>query len=108
MGARRSKLLEVYGASYFYEGNPEEPVIVLWALRTSEAQVREIRIPYVYFGRGDTTWTRLFDEMRRPLLDREDWQYDRYRDRMAFFHMESLQPITIPEPGDSESEGPET
>jgi hypothetical protein len=43
--------------------------------------------------------------MPKPLVEPENWQYDRYRDMEPFFHMESSQPIYIPEPEDSESVG---
>jgi hypothetical protein len=38
--------------------------------------------------------------MPRPLVAQEDWQYDRYRDKDPFFHMESSEPLSIPEPED--------
>ncbi len=98
-------MIEVYGASYFYEGDPETPVVVLWASKGSDTRIREIRIPYIYFGPGDTVWTRLYRDMPKPLVEPENWQYDRYRDMEPFFHMESSQPIYIPEPEDSESVG---
>lgn len=96
-------MIEVYGASYFYEGDPETPVVALWVRRGTDTKIREIRIPYAYFGPGDTVWTRLHRDMLRPFVDRESWQYDYYRDMEPFFHMESAQPIHIPEPEDSES-----
>ena len=95
-------MIKVYGASYFYEGDPETPIVALWARRGSDNSIREIRIPYVYFGPGNTVWTQLFADMPRPFVQREDWQYDHYRDKKPFFHMESSQPLYIPEPEDVE------
>ncbi len=93
-------MIEVYGASYFFEGDPETPVIVLWARRGSEEQISEMRIAYVYLGRGYTTWTMLFADMPRPLVDPDDWQYDHYRNKKGFSHVESSEPLRIAEPGD--------
>jgi hypothetical protein len=97
---RGGVMLKVYGASYFFEDDPETPIVALWVRRDPEKEIREVRMPYVYLGLGRTTWTSLYDDMPRPLVDREDWQYDRYRDKDPFFHMESSEPLSIPEPED--------
>ena len=93
-------MLKVYGASYFFERDPETPVIALWVRRETDEAISEIRIPYLYFGAGRTSWTSLFADMPRPFVNPEDWQYARYRNKTAFFHIESSEPLSIPEPGD--------
>jgi hypothetical protein len=97
---RRLRVIEVYGASYFFEGEPEMPIIALWARRGSEEKIREIRNPYVYLGPRDTTWARLFADMKRPLVHQQNWQYAYYRNKEVIFHVESLEPLYIPEPAD--------
>jgi len=70
--------------------------------RGSEEEVREMRIPYIYLGPNDTTWTRLFAGMERSFIDPDNWQYATYRNKDPFFHIESSEPILMPEPTDEQ------
>jgi hypothetical protein len=106
--SRRLRLMDVYGASYFFEDDPNAPVIALWARREPEEEISETRIPDVFVRKGDTTWTSLvIDMVKKPLVNREDWQYAHYSYKNPFFHLEISEPLHWQDPTDTGSQGTE-